>query len=71
MSGLFRDRVWVIAGNLRNDLWSSKDGKTWKEETEVINFSGRGYQPAEVFQDKLWVVGGWAGSLLNDVWYFD
>lgn len=70
-SAVFRDRVWVIAGNLRNDLWSSKDGKTWKEETEVINFSGRGYQPAEVFQDKLWVVGGWAGSLLNDVWYFD
>jgi hypothetical protein len=70
-SAVFRDRIWVIAGNLRNDLWSSKDGKTWKEETEVINFSGRGYQPAEVFQDKLWVVGGWAGSLLNDVWYFD
>lgn len=68
---VYKNRIWVIAGNLKNDLWSSKDGINWNQETEIINFSGRGEQANVIFDDKLWVVGGWMGSLLNDVWFFN
>ncbi|MER3376366.1 MAG: hypothetical protein RIM83_17130 [Allomuricauda sp.] len=70
-TAVYKNRLWVIAGNLNNDLWSSEDGINWNEETEVINFSGRGEQANLVYDDKLWIVGGWRGSLLNDVWFFD
>ena len=70
-SVVYKDRIWVIAGNLRNDLWSSKDGINWSLETETANFNARSQQASLVFDDKLWVVGGWMGSLLNDVWFFD
>ncbi|WP_157954289.1 Kelch repeat-containing protein, partial [Saccharospirillum mangrovi] len=84
----FNNRLWVIGGNIGdlyiNDIWSSADGKDWREETRQAEFSGRYGHRVVVYNDgrgeRLWLVGGtrrvWVDNtaegfneqLLNDVW---
>lgn len=79
---VFRGRMWILGGtenyyfgddrSLRNDVWSSADGKTWKLETDSAPWSPRAYHAAVVHGGKIWVMGG--GNYvpkyhgLNDVW---
>lgn len=79
---VFKDRMWVLGGtenyyfgdarSLKNDVWSSADGRTWKQETANAPWSPRAYHQAVVHQDRLWVMGG--GNYVpeyhasNDVW---
>ncbi|MFM7149650.1 MAG: galactose oxidase, partial [Gemmataceae bacterium] len=83
-SGLvvFKDRMWLLGGtenyyfgddkSLKNDVWSSADGKTWKRELASAPWSPRAYHAAVVHAGKIWVMGG--GNYvpkyhaLNDVW---
>ncbi len=77
---VFNDRLWVIGGwtnpsggtntHVRlNDVWSSADGVTWREEVSSAAFSPRTGHVALAFDGKLWVVGGsTAGGAVNDVW---
>lgn len=81
-SAVFKDRVWILGGNekyyfgdaktLKNDVWSSKDGKTWERATENAGWTPRAYHQAVTFKGKLFVLGG--GNYLpqyevrNDVW---
>lgn len=77
---VFNNKLWVIggiawtgptSGTIVNDVWSSGDGKTWKQETPAAQFSIRGGFAAVVFENKMWVIGGDSvgrGSL-NDVWW--
>jgi hypothetical protein len=75
-SVVFDDKMWVIGGNtsfitnLQNDVWNSTNGITWTEETDNNpRFSGRASYAAEVFDNKIWVFGGFlSGSSSNDVW---
>ncbi len=73
-SVFFKDKFWVIGGvtnieDLANDVWSSNDGETWVLETADTGFSGRAQFGITVFNDRIFVVGGFTnGSLLNDVW---
>ena len=70
--------LWLIGGNsggnLMNDVWSSPDGVNW---TNVLanstnpglnQFTGREDFGAVVFNNLMWVIGGWAGTNMNDVW---
>jgi hypothetical protein len=64
---VFHDRLWVIAGgnylhfgysNITDDVWSSKDGKQWSQETEHAGFGPRFGYGVVVYKDKLWIVDG-------------
>jgi len=79
---VFQDRMWVLGGtenyyfgddrSLKNDVWSSADGKAWKLETASAPWSPRAYHAAVVHDGKIWVLGG--GNYVpeyharNDVW---
>ena len=78
----FRGKMWILGGtedyyfgdarSLRNDVWSSADGHTWKQETTNAGWSPRAYHQAVVHAGKIWIFGG--GNYLpgyeahNDVW---
>ena len=80
----YNNRLWVIGGNdrsvgLKNDVWRSEDGVTWEEvlpnnpnpTPADPRFSGRSEHQVAVYDDKLWVIGGWEGGNVrkNDVWW--
>lgn len=79
---VFQDRIWLLGGtenyyfgdadSLKNDVWSSADGKHWKLETEHAPWAARAYHAAVVHDGRIWVLGG--GNYVpdyearNDVW---
>ena len=79
----FKGRMWVLGGtenyyfgddsSLKNDVWSSADGKDWKLETANAPWSPRSYLQAVVHDGKMWVMGGGnyvpAYHAKNDVWF--
>lgn len=79
---VFKDRMWMLGGieryydgaerDLRNDVWSSADGREWKQATEHAPWSPRAYHAALVFDGKIWILGGGnylpAYKAFNDVW---
>ncbi|MFO1021889.1 MAG: galactose oxidase [Planctomycetales bacterium] len=78
----FKDRMWMLGGtedyyfgtdkNLKNDVWSSPDGKLWNLATNNAGWSPRAYHQAVVHDGKMWVLGGGnyvpAYHSKNDVW---
>jgi hypothetical protein len=78
----FANKVWMLGGmkswdDFRNDVWSSDDGKTWKQLVAKAAWQARRGHGLVVFRKKLWVVGGALSSgrsdqtptrFLNDVW---
>jgi hypothetical protein len=62
-----------------NDVWSSSDGINWELEIEHAAFPGRYWFGSHVFDNKLWVLGGYSyyDDILGapfegnrkDVWY--
>tara|TARA_B100000029_G_scaffold17667_1_gene18050 strand:- start:464 stop:1174 length:711 start_codon:yes stop_codon:yes gene_type:complete len=78
----FRNRMWILGGtenyyfgdqaSLKNDVWSSDDGKHWTRVTEHAGWSPRAYHQAAVLGNRLYVFGG--GNYVpkyeafNDVW---
>lgn len=78
----FQDRLWVLGGtenyyfgdssSLKNDVWSSADGRTWELVKAEAPWSPRAYHQAVVLGDRLYVMGG--GNYVpehhakNDVW---
>lgn len=78
----FRNRIWILGGmenyyfgddsNLKNDVWSSADGKEWKQMTASAGWSPRAYHQAIVLNEKIYVFGGGnyvpAYHAKNDVW---
>jgi hypothetical protein len=79
---VFRDRMWVLGGTesfydhsdamVKNDVWSSADGKDWRLETPNAPWSKRAHAQALVFDNRIWVMGGglWHPEHVatNDVW---
>jgi hypothetical protein len=51
---------------LKNDVWYSLDGINWTLATDTAPWSERFFHSAFVFDNKVWITGGWAGT---DVWY--
>lgn len=64
----FRGRLWLLGGtedyyfgdqrSLKNDVWSTADGKTWKQETSAAEWEPRAYHQAVVLNGRIWVFGG-------------
>lgn len=79
-SAVFKDRIWMLGGgtydtpqtperNFYNDVWSSADGVKWKVHTKGAPWDPRQYHDVAVFDDRLWVMEGYAGRNRNDVWH--
>ena len=78
----FQGRMWILGGtenyyfgdatSLKNDVWSSEDGKEWRRETAAAEWSPRAYHQAVVLNGKIYVMGGGnyvpQYEALNDVW---
>ena len=78
----FQGKMWLLGGtenyyfgdetSLKNDVWSSVDGKTWKLEMAHAPWSPRAYHQAVVLNDRIYLFGG--GNYVpeyyayNDVW---
>lgn len=78
----FKGRMWLLGGtenyyfgdasSLKNDVWSTADGKVWTQATAEAGWSPRAYHQAAVLNDKIYVFGG--GNYVpeyhatNDVW---
>ena len=63
---------WVMGGCISgtsrfNDVWSSVDGRAWTQEPNA-GWSARFGHRAVVFENGLWVMGGYDGGYPNDVW---
>ncbi|MDA1055764.1 MAG: galactose oxidase [Planctomycetota bacterium] len=64
----FKDRMWMLGGtenyyfgddtSLKNDVWSSGDGRSWKLETASAPWAPRAYHQAVVLNDRIYVFGG-------------
>jgi hypothetical protein len=79
---VFKGKMWILGGtenyyfgddaSLKNDVWSSSDGKNWECVTPHAGWHPRGYLQAVAHDGKIWVMGG--GNYvpryraLNDVW---
>ena len=71
----YAGRLWLFGGfeaepewvNF-DDTWYSADGESWERFPSPSHWSPRHEISAYVFDDKLWVVGGNAWPLQNDVW---
>lgn len=79
---VFRNRIWILGGveqyyfgtdaDLRNDVWSSADGKNWERSTPAAEWSPRAYHCAVALGNKMYLFGGGnylpGYKALNDVW---
>ncbi len=62
--------VTYETGVAKNDVWSSSDGAYWTAATYNAPWSSRYGHSSVVFDNKIWVIGGWSGNgYKNDVWY--
>ncbi|HKR34864.1 MAG TPA: hypothetical protein VJT10_08490 [Steroidobacteraceae bacterium] len=83
----FNGQLWLIGGGVSNghasgspdsnEIWRSSNGIDWSRvATTGQIFSPRDGHCVVVFQNKLWVIGGWDNSIgaggtetrMNDVW---
>jgi len=78
----FKDRLWLLGGtenyyfgdesSLKNDVWSSADGREWRLETASAPWSPRAYHQAVVLNGRIYLFGG--GNYVpdyratNEVW---
>jgi hypothetical protein len=67
---VFQDKMWLIDGARVGDVWNSTDGASWASMPQPAPFTGRYGHCALVFDDKIWILGGYgaAGTQINDVW---
>ncbi len=78
----FKGRMWVLGGtenyyfgdgkSLKNDVWSSADGKSWRMETAAAPWAPRAYHQAVVLNGRIYVMGGGnyvpEYAAFHDVW---
>ncbi len=79
---VFEDKIWMfskISGDNLNDVWSF-DGVSWTQFDHDLNTGGIQGPPMttshwepilNVFNNKIWLMGGWNGVGSNEVWSFD
>ncbi|MBI4024268.1 MAG: hypothetical protein HY360_04755 [Verrucomicrobia bacterium] len=86
-SVVFKGRIWILGGGtydtpkkpkrlFYNDVWISADGVNWKQVAKTTPWKPRQYHDVAVFDNRMWVMEGFAGgtrenvwSNLSDVWY--
>jgi hypothetical protein len=81
----FKGKLWMMGGmktwdKFCNDVWSSKDGKDWKQIKLHADWSERRGHSVVVYNNKMWLFGGSISTgqsnkppteFLNDVWVSD
>ncbi|MDP2641350.1 MAG: hypothetical protein Q8P39_02305 [Candidatus Yanofskybacteria bacterium] len=84
---VFQDKLWLMGGlsgatatpgyvdywlmPTFNDVWASEDGAHWERIAEEAAWSKRRSIPGIVWQDAMWIMGGYEGETSrtkNDVW---
>jgi len=83
---IFNNNIWVIGGtfgyppliHFYNDVWFSTNGVNWYCATDSSEWSPRDGQTSVVFDNKIWILGGYyfhedndtipVFLLYNDVW---
>jgi len=76
----FKGKLWFHSGDYKNEgIWSSTDGINWAKHT--VQYTGADTFPSKlrqgdfaVFNDKLWLIGGFRGTKyigVSDVWSSD
>lgn len=84
MAVTFRERMWFMGGwyngrlpdhSASNQVWSSRNGRNWRQETKNASWTPRSASAVVEFQGKMWLLGGTENyyfgdqsSLRNDVW---
>jgi len=79
-AAVHQGRIWILGGGRYdtpttpdrkyfNDVWSSANGVEWKLHTAAAPWTPRQYHEVAVWDDRLWVMEGYAGANRNDVWY--
>ena len=66
-----RNRIFVTGGasnGLRNDVWSSADGESWRQDTSNAGWTPRQLHQAVAHNGRLYVMGGADGGKRKDVW---
>lgn len=58
-----RDSMWIVGGDpiqhrYQNDVWCSKDGRTWSLVNGRVPWGPRVLHYTVAFKDRLWVLGG-------------
>jgi hypothetical protein len=78
----FQGRMWLLGGGTYDtpdqpvrqylsEVWSTTDGEAWTQHSSPP-WQGRQYHTVEVFDDRLWVIGGCQHTICNnDAWYSD
>ncbi|MCP4173506.1 MAG: galactose oxidase [Fuerstiella sp.] len=78
-AAVLNGRIYVFGGGnyvpeykAFNDVWSSADGKTWRQETAHAPWHERLWFPSVVYRGQIWIFGGWSNNPSTnwgDVWY--
>ncbi|WP_343487002.1 hypothetical protein [Allomuricauda sp. d1] len=78
-AAVFDNKLWVIGGTSgfnpnstsinESDVWFSEDGINWTEATSNAAFQARAGHEAVIFDEKLWIIGGFTDNLKNDLWF--
>ena len=65
---VFKDTLWYLVSG-SNVMFKSGDGLNWDTAASSINLPSRTFYEMIVFNNKLWVLGGFANSsYFNDIW---
>jgi N-acetylneuraminic acid mutarotase len=75
-TAVLNGRLYIVGGadgpyygaTQYNDVWSTADGITWRQDTAAAPFPARGLLATFVHNNELWFTGGLAAGLFNDVW---
>jgi len=80
-SVVLHDRLWLLGGGtydtphiptreFHNEVWSTADGAHWQRHADAP-WTPRQYHDVAVFDDKMWVLEGYArdSGNRNDVWF--
>ena len=67
-----RNRIFVTGGSdgsLKDDVWSSADGESWRQDTSNAGWTRRQLHQAVAHNGRLYVMGGADGGKRKDVWW--
>lgn len=76
----FANKIWVVGGGYyrsadfaqryTNQVFTSEDGSTWQQEPDAP-WTPRQYGDLCVWNNRLWMIGGYNEENLSDIWYMD
>ena len=74
---VFGGKMWVIGGTskfattaeqLNNDVWYSENGKDWYQACGTLPMGPVSNAASVVYQNRMWIIGGYAASNWMGVW---